>query len=76
MNIVLKTEVQQIEGVVVVAYGKQKKEAIVGAVTTIDKDVLQKQQAPSVVSALQGSTTGVNIISAGGQPGDNPSIFI
>lgn len=76
LNIVLKTEVQQIEGVVVVAYGKQKKEAIVGAVTTIDKDVLQKQQAPSVVSALQGSTTGVNIISSGGQPGDNPSIFI
>lgn len=67
---------KNIEEVVVVAFGKQKKEAIVGSVTSVDEKVLKTQQAPSVVSSLQGSAPGVNVITSGGQPGDNPSIFI
>lgn len=70
----LKTE--NIEEVVVVAFGTQKKDAIVGSVATVDKKVLQNQQATSVVSALQGTVAGVNLISSGGQPGDNPNLYI
>lgn len=67
---------QQIEEVVVVAFGKQKKEAVTGSITTIDEKVIANQQAPSVTSALQGSAVGVNLITEGGQPGNNPSIYI
>ncbi len=70
----LKTE--EIQEVVVVAFGKQKKEAITGSVTTVDEKVIANQQAPSVTSALQGSAVGVNVITSGGQPGNNPSIYI
>ncbi|WOC52471.1 TonB-linked outer membrane protein, SusC/RagA family [Bergeyella porcorum] len=70
------TKTKDIEEVVVVAFGKQKKEAIVGSVVTVDSKVIEKQQATSVVSALQGTTSGVNIITSGGQPGNNPSIYI
>lgn len=69
-------KVQDIEEVVVVAFGKQKKEAITGSVTTVDEKVIANQQAPSVTAALQGTAVGVNIITTGGQPGNNPSIYI
>lgn len=65
-----------IKEVVVVAYGKQRKEAIVGSVTSVDEKVLKTQQAPSVLSSLQGSAAGVNVIGAGGQPGESPTILI
>jgi TonB-dependent SusC/RagA subfamily outer membrane receptor len=67
---------KSLDEVVVVAYGKQKAKSIVGSVVTIGKEVLEKQQATSVLTALQGSVAGVNIIAAGGQPGDNPTIRI
>ena len=70
------SKVKDIEEVVVVAYTKQKKEAIVGSVAKVDSKVIESQQATSVVSALQGTVSGVNIITSGGQPGDNPSIYI
>ncbi len=65
-----------LEEVVVVAYGSQTKKSIVGAVTVVDSDIIDKQQVTSVTSALQGSVPGVNIISSGGQPGDNATIRI
>lgn len=66
----------KIDEVVIVAFGKQKKEAITGSVTTVDEKVIANQQAPSVTSALQGTAVGVNVITTGGQPGNNPSIYI
>lgn len=70
------TKTQDIEEVVVVAFGSQKKEAIVGSVATVDKEAIEAQQATSVLTALQGTVAGVNISSTGGMPGDNPSIYI
>ena len=76
VNVVLQAGARSLEEVVVVAYGKQKAKSIVGSVVTVGKEVLEKQQATSVLTALQGSVAGVNIISAGGQPGENPVIRI
>ena len=58
------------------AYGKQKKEAIVGAISSVDSKVLKTQQATNVATALQGSTAGVNIYTTSGQPGASPQIYI
>ena len=76
LNASLKTVSKKLEEVVIVAYGKQKAKSIVGSVVTVGKDVIEKQQATSVLTALQGSVAGVNIIAAGGQPGENPTIRI
>ena len=66
----------KIDEVVVVAFGKQKKEAITGSITTVDEKTIANQQAPSVTSALQGTAVGVNVITSGGQPGNNPTILV
>src|SRR5690606_18763420 len=76
INVTLEEDVQALEEVVVVAYGSQTRQSIVGAVTVVSSDIIEKQQVASVTNALQGSVPGVNIISSGGQPGDNPTIRI
>jgi len=72
----LMTSSNVLEEVVIVAYGSQTKESIVGAVSVLDSDVIESQQVTSATSALQGSVVGVNVISSGGQPGDNPTVRI
>ena len=76
LNIQLEEDATALEEVVVVAYGTQQKRAIVGSVATVSNEVIEKQQLASVLTSIQGSVPGVNIISAGGQPGDNPTIRI
>ncbi|TNJ43769.1 TonB-dependent receptor [Tamlana fucoidanivorans] len=76
VNVTMAEDATALEEVVVVAYGTQTKESIVGSIAVVGADVIEKQQVASVTSALQGSVPGVNIISSGGQPGDNPIIRI
>ncbi|WP_165454390.1 SusC/RagA family TonB-linked outer membrane protein [Hyunsoonleella pacifica] len=76
INVVMSEDASALEEVVVVAYGTQTREAIVGAVDVIDAEIIENQQVTSPLRALQGTVAGVNIITAGGQPGQNPNIRI
>lgn len=76
LNVALKHEVVGVDEVVVVAYGTKTKRAITGAITSVGADVLETQTAVSPLSAIQGSAPGVNIVTSGGQPGENPTIRI
>lgn len=76
LNVSLEASTESLDEVLVVAYGTQKQKAIVGSVVSIGAEVLEKQLATSVLTSLQGSVPGVNIIAAGGMPGENPTIRI
>jgi TonB-linked SusC/RagA family outer membrane protein len=76
LNVIMDEGTKSLEEVVIVAYGKQKAKAIVGSISTIRSDVFEKQQTTNVLTALQGSVAGVNVIAAGGQPGESPAIRI
>lgn len=76
LQIIMEEDTESLEEVVVVAFGKQTKKSIVGAISLVSSDVLANQQLTSVATALQGNVAGVNIISGGGQPGENPTIRI
>lgn len=65
-----------LDEVVVVAYGTRKKEAITGSVQAINSSVIEQQQVTSPLRALQGTVPGINLITQGGQPGNNPNIVI
>ncbi len=75
-NTSLTTDTKQLEEVVVVAYGEQKKKALTGAVGVIDQEVIKNQQVVTVTRALQGTTPGVNILTGSGQPGVGPTIRV
>lgn len=76
MNIVMKEDVAQLEQVVVVGYGTQKRSDITGSVTSIPKERLSKLPVTNVTQAMQGAVAGLNITSDKGRPGETGSIYI
>ncbi|WP_299547780.1 TonB-dependent receptor [Seonamhaeicola sp.] len=71
LNIILSEDVAQLEAVVVVGYGTQKKSDLTGSVASADVEAFADQPNTSIVQSLQGSVAGLNVgavNSAGGSP--------
>ncbi|MBQ5403230.1 MAG: TonB-dependent receptor [Bacteroidales bacterium] len=67
---------EQLDEVVVVGYGVQKKKLVTGATVEVKGDDIQKMNTTQVLGALQSQSPGVNIQSNSGQPGDGFKISI
>ena len=74
----MESETELLEDVVVVGYGVQKKESVVGAISQVTGEKLQQAGGvTNVGEALQGRLPGVTTISSSGLPGEtDPLIFI
>lgn len=72
-SIVLKEDAQNLDEVVVVGYGTQRKGNIATAVTTVKSDVLQNRPVQTVGEALQGQIPGLSV-TAKGAPGESPKL--
>ena len=70
------TKTQNIEEVVVVAYGVQKKSTLTGANVQVSAKQIEERPISNVLSALDGAGAGIQISSGSGQPGDGPTIRI
>ncbi|WP_300761888.1 TonB-dependent receptor [uncultured Parabacteroides sp.] len=68
-TIVLQEDTQNIEEVVVVGYGVQKKVNLTGAVSDIKSDLLENRTASTMENLLAGNIAGVTIQQTSGQPG-------
>lgn len=77
-NVTMVDSSQDIEEIVVVGYGQQKKESIVGAITQTTGEVLERAAGiTNVGQALTGNLPGVVTVSSSGMPGEEtPQIFI
>lgn len=67
---------EQLEEVVVVAYGTQKKKNLTGAMTQIDSKVVGLQSVSTVSKALEGAVPGLQVSSVDGQPGIDMGIRV
>lgn len=76
INVQMKDENQQLEEVVVVGYGVQKKSSMTAAVSSVSAKEVQKQVTANVASALQGRTPGVEILQRGGIAGAEVNIVV
>ena len=77
IDVTLATDLTNLDEVVVVGYGTQKKTNLTGAVATISGEELDNRPAVSVSAALQGLAPGVTVTSQTGAPGgDQGSISI
>jgi TonB-linked SusC/RagA family outer membrane protein len=77
LNIAMATELTQISEVVVVGYGVQKKESVVGAITQVNSASLMQAGATTVTNAIAGKLSGVLTIQTQGEPGaNNANIYI
>ncbi|MES2060781.1 MAG: TonB-dependent receptor [Bacteroidota bacterium] len=68
-NVQLLPNSKDLNEVVVVGYGTQKKANLTGAVATISGTELQNRPVPNALAALQGVSPGVTVTRSSGQPG-------
>ncbi|MHB0755533.1 SusC/RagA family TonB-linked outer membrane protein [Polaribacter sp. M15] len=76
ISVVLVTENQQLDEIVVIGYGSVKKDKIATSIATIEGEEISKQVASNPAEALQGKAAGVQVLSSGGSPGASPRIVI
>jgi TonB-linked SusC/RagA family outer membrane protein len=76
LTVKLVPNVSELDEVVVVGYGTQRKRDLTGAVSKVDVSDLQKAPVRSFEEALGGRVAGVTVTSADGQPGSANNIVI
>ncbi|WP_281309908.1 SusC/RagA family TonB-linked outer membrane protein [Flavobacterium flavigenum] len=73
IDVVLEDETNDLQTVVVVGYGTQKKASVVGAISTIKPSLLQVGTARTLSNNLAGQITGVMAVQRSGEPGYDQS---
>lgn len=76
VNVVLHADSEQLEEVMVVAYGTAKKSAFTGSAATIKNEKITSRQTSNVTNALAGQVAGVQTTSSTGQPGKDATVRI
>lgn len=76
LNVTLKSDTQDLDEVVVVAYGTAKKSSFTGSASVVKADQLEKISGSGFVETLQGMSAGVNVSNNAGTPGADPRIQI
>lgn len=69
INVMLTTDNTQLEEVVVVGYGTQRKETLTGAVSSISSADITTTKTENLISNLQGKVPGLQIRQKTGEPG-------
>ncbi len=76
LNVQLETDLNQLEDVVVVGYGKKKKVNLTGSVSEIKAEAIEGKPVSNAYEALQGEAAGLIIQQPSSQPGAVPRINI
>jgi len=75
-NVLLASDTEYLQDVLVVAYGTAKKESFTGSAQTIKSEQIEKRTIANVTKALDGLAAGVQTTSGSGQPGAGASVRI
>ena len=76
LTIQLQEDVSQLDEVVVVGYGTQKKKDVTGAVSIVSAETLEDLRPIDAAQALQGTSAGVSVTAPSGSPGGEFNILI
>ena len=76
LTVNMKEMVSDLDEVVVIGYGVQKKKLITGANLSVNADELQRQNATEALDAIQTVSPGVNITQSSGMPGQGFKVNI
>lgn len=73
INVVMREASQILDDVVIVGYGKQKKESVTASISTVNMATVNTIATPQVSGALGGTIPGIITRQAGGLPGLDPA---
>ena len=76
LKVRLEESIYELEDLVVVGYGVQKKGDITGAISSVEGQDIQNLPVPGASQALQGRVAGVQVVRNGGAPGERGRIRI
>ncbi len=76
VEFLLVAETQSLNEVVVIGYGTQQRKELTGSIATVSSKDFQKGTITSPEQLINGKMAGVQIVSAGGQPGAGSEIRI
>ena len=74
-TLALESEFNELEQIVVVGYGTQRKVDLTGAVAVVDAEEMKKVSNSNISTMLEGKVAGVSI-TTDGQPGADPTVRI
>lgn len=75
INVTLLDDVKNLNEVVVVGYGTQKKRDVTGAVSSVNMKEISSQPVPDIGQAIEGRTAGVQAVTSGA-PGSNVTLRV
>ena len=77
INVVMESTINELDEVVIVAYGQQTKASITSAISSVNTEELLKSPTISLGNALAGRLPGYSAIQYSGLPGwDDPTVYI
>ncbi|EJW97527.1 outer membrane receptor protein, partial [gut metagenome] len=76
LRVEMDPDLVAIDEVMVVAYGTGKKSTFTGSASVVKKESLEKIKASNVTQALQGQSSGVQVMNSSGEPGADATIMI
>ena len=72
----MKEDAQNLEELVVVGYGVQKKAHLTGSVATVDMNEIQDLASGDLASTLEGLVNGLNVSTGSGRPGESATMYV
>ncbi|MFA5326522.1 MAG: TonB-dependent receptor [Prolixibacteraceae bacterium] len=76
IDVHLEKENIQLNEVVAIGYGSQKKRDISGSIVSVNSASIDKTPVKDLMSALQGRASGVQVVSNSGAPGDGITVTV
>jgi len=76
INVTMTEDLQQLNEVVVVGYGTQKRKDLTGSISSVKGDLFKDQPITNPIEGLQGRVAGVNIIQNSAAPDAVPQVII
>lgn len=76
INVTISEDAQQLDEIVVIGYGTQKRKDVTGAVASLKAESFVDALPVAPEQLLQGKIAGVNIVQSSGQPGASSTVRI
>lgn len=76
VNVVLKSDADFLNEVVIVGYGTAKRKDLTGSLTQIDNKLIASKNSSSATKALEGAVPGIVYASVDGQPGNDAGLRV
>lgn len=76
MKVMMYEDSKVLDDVVVVGYGVQKKSSVTGAISQVKAEDMEHRTITDANQALQGKTSGVQVITTSSAPGSSPTVRI